>query len=652
MRRFFILTITFFLFFNLAVKAQFNRYLITFKNKAGSTFSLNNPAQYLSQRARDRRERYNIIIDSTDLPVNANYLEAVRLSGNVNILNVSKWLNQISIYTTDASAINTINNLSFVATAVPIASRNSNISIDKFFHEKLNDTLLTQSNKPTSNTFNYGLSGGQIRIHNGQFLHDHGFRGEKMQLAVLDAGFYRYDILRTFDSIRINNQILGTWDFVDGEQSVAEDDSHGMHCLSTIAANIPGLFVGTAPKTSFYLFRTEDVFSEYPIEEHNLSVAAEMADSLGVDLCSISLGYTEFSNPSFNYTYNDMNGNTSISAKAVDLAAKKGMLMVVAAGNEGTSSWRYVSTPADADSCLAIAAVDTLGRIASFSSYGPSSDNRIKPNIAAVGRNAVVANSNTGLPSFGSGTSYACPNMAGITTCLWQAFQEASNMQIINTLQLSGNTYSNPNDRTGFGIPDVKKAFVLLQKQFSTREALFSQCKANIAIEIKTDSTMKIEVERKFPTDSIYTLITTFQQNGNYGLKQFFYVDDLSGTDYGFVNYRYKMIIDTDTSYYLDSTVVNYLNNCKIIIPNQNNITISPNPFTDNFFINLERTADTKVDVIVVNTLGQKLHSETFTHLAGIGAHEINMRQASRGIYFVTVFLNGKKEIVKKIIKQ
>jgi hypothetical protein len=159
-------------------------------------------------------------------------------------------------------------------------------------------------------------------------------------------------------------------------------------------------------------------------------------------------------------------------------------------------------------------------------------------------------------------------------------------------------------------------------------------------------------VERKFPTDSIYTLITTLHQNGNYGLKQFFYVDDLSGTDYGFVNYRYKMIIDTDTSYYLDSTVVNYLNNCKIIIPNQNNITISPNPFTDNFFINLERTADTKVDVIVVNALGQKLHSETFTHLAGIGAHEINMRQASRGIYFVTVFMNGKKEIVKKIIKQ
>lgn len=652
MRSVYILTIAFVLFLNLTVNAQFNRYLITFKDKAGTVFSLNNPSQFLSQRSIDRRVRYNIMIDSTDLPVNANYIEAVRLSGNVNILNVSKWLNQISIYTTDASAINTINNLSFVATAVPIASRNSNISFDKFFHEKINDTILTQNNKPSSNTFDYGLSGGQIRIHNGQFLHDHGFRGEKMQLAVLDAGFYRYDVLSTFDSIRNNNQILGTWDFVDREQSVAEDDSHGMHCLSTIAANIPGLFVGTAPKTSFYLFRTEDVFSEYPIEEHNLSVAAEKADSLGVDLCSISLGYTEFSNPSFDYTYNDMNGNTSISAKAVDLAAKKGMLMVVAAGNEGTSAWHYISTPADADSCLAIAAVDTLGRIASFSSYGPSSDNRIKPNIAAVGRNAVVANSNTGLPSFGSGTSYACPNMAGITTCLWQAFQEASNMQIINTLQQSGNTYSNPNDRTGFGIPDVKKAFVLLQKQFSTREALFSQCKANIAIEIKTDSTMKIEVERKFPTDSIYTLITTFQQSGNYGMKQFFYADDLSATDYGFVNYRYKMIIDADTSYYLDSTVVNYLNNCKIIIPNQNNITISPNPFTDNFFINLERTADTKVDVIVVNALGQKLHSETFTHLAGIGAHEINMRQTSRGIYFVTVFMNGKKEIVKKIIKQ
>jgi hypothetical protein len=652
MKRFFSMTLAVILCFCFQSHAQFNRYLISFKDKAGTSFSLSNPTQFLSQRAIERRTRYNIAIDSTDIPVNANYIESVRQSGNITILNVSRWLNQISIFTTDAAALNAINNLPFVVSALPIASRNNNNNFNTKFDNNFVDAPIVNSNKVTGNTYQYGVSGAQVRIHKGQFLHNHGFRGENMQLAVIDAGFYHYDVLPTFDSVRNNNQILGTWDFVDREESVAEDDSHGMHCLSTIAANIPGTFVGTAPKTSFYLFRTEDVSSEYPIEEHNLAIAAERADSLGVDLCSVSLGYTEFSDPSFDYTYNDMNGNTTISAKAVDLAAKKGMLMVIAAGNEGAGSWRYISTPADADSCLTIGAVDTIGRVASFSSYGPSSDNRIKPNVAAVGRNAVVANSITGLPSFGSGTSYACPNMAGITTCLWQAFPEASNMQIINTLQKSGNIYSNPNDRIGYGIPDVKKSFVMLQKQFSTRGAIFRQCKAEISIDIKTDSTMKIEVERKFPTDSTYTTITTLQNLGNYGMSSFFYADDLSNTDYGYVNYRYKVIIDSDTSYYLDSSLVNYLNNCKIIIPAENKLTISPNPFNGTLYINLERTSDTKISIVIHSSLGQKVYTDAFNHLAGIATHEINLNHLSRGVYYVTVYANDNKEITKKIVKQ
>ena len=652
MKRFYLMTLTIILCFCTRSNAQYNRYLISFKDKAGTFFSLSNPTQYLSQRAIERRNRYNIAIDSADIPVNNSYIESVRSAGNVTILNVSKWLNQVSIFTTDAAALTTIGNLPFVASAIPIASRTNNYGFNKIFDTNFADAPNTSTNKITGNIYNYGVSTSQVRIHNGQFLHNHGFRGENMQLAVIDAGFYHYDVLPTFDSIRNNNQILGTWDFVDREVSVSEDDSHGMHCLSTIAANMPGTFVGTAPKTSFYLFRTEDVTSEYPIEEHNLAVAAERADSLGVDLCSISLGYTEFSAPSFNYTYNDMNGNTTISAKAVDVAAKKGMLMVIAAGNEGSNSWRYISTPADADSCLTIGAVDTIGRVATFSSYGPSSDNRIKPNVAAVGRSAVVANSITGLPSFGSGTSYACPNMAGITTCLWQAFPEVSNMKIINTLQKSGNIFSSPNDRIGYGIPDVKKAFVMLQKELSTNGAIFRQCKAEISIDIKTDSSMRIEVERKFPTDSTYTTITTFQNQSSYGSNSFFYADDLSDTDYGYVNYRYKVIINTDTSYYLDSTLVNYLNNCKIIIPAENKLAITPNPFNGTLYLNLERTADTKVDIVIYNSLGQKVYTDSFNHLAGIATHGINLNQLSKGVYYVTVYTNDNKEITKKIIKQ
>ena len=235
----------------------------------------------------------------------------------------------------------------------------------------------------------------------------------------------------------------------------------GMNCFSTIAANIPGTFVGTAPATSFYLFRTEDVSSEYPVEEQNFAAAAERADSLGVDVFSVSLGYTTFSNNLFNYTYSDMNGNTTISAKAADFAAKKGIFVTVAAGNEGSNSWHYITTPADADSVLTVGAVALNKQVALFSSFGPSSDGQIKPAVAAVGSGAVIANQNTGFPSFGNGTSYSCPIMAGIATCLWQAFPEVNNMGIIDALQKSADRFTIPDDRTGFGIPDVRLLFSL-----------------------------------------------------------------------------------------------------------------------------------------------------------------------------------------------
>ena len=634
--------------------AQFNRYVVKFKNKNTNPYSLNNPIQYLTQRALDRRSRYNLSIDSIDLPVTPRYIDSIRLAGNVTILNVSKWLNQVSIQTTDALALAKINSFSFVSTTQPIASRIAVTPVNKILSTALTDIDISHftSKQTATDVFDYGLSNGQVKIHQGQFLHNHGFRGEGMQLAVIDAGFYHYNTLVTFDSIRSNNQILGTWDFVANEASVSEDDSHGMHCLSTIAANMPGVFVGTAPKTSFYLFRSEDVGSEYPIEEHNFALAAERADSLGVDVCSTSLGYSTFDNPIFDYTYNDMNGNTTISARAADIAAKKGMLLVLAAGNEGNNSWHYIITPADADSVLAIAAVDTLGNVASFSSYGPSSDGQIKPAVAAVGRNAVVANSFTGFPSYGSGTSYACPNMAGITTCLWQAFPEANNMQIINALETCASNFNTPNDRIGYGIPDAKKAFVLLQKYFSTNHASFNQCKVLIDLSIKTDNTMSIGIERKFPTDLDYSLITTMQNNGDYSMHQFSYTDDLTGTNFGTVSYRFKMTIGSDTTFYIDSAVVNYSNNCTIIIPTNNSISITPNPVSNFLNINIERISESKIDIIIYNAAGQKVYATNYTQEPGSTTKLIDMYTYGRAVYFVSVFIDGKKEITKKILRQ
>lgn len=541
--------------------AQFSRYIVRLKDKGTNPFSLSNPSQYLTQRSINRRTRYNIAVDSTDLPITPRYIDSIRLAGAVTILNSSKWLNQVAIQTNDAAALAKINSFPFVISTGPIAARNqqNNSPVNKKLDVEL--TPIPQGQSPstiTADYYNYGQSYGQVHLNNGDFLHNRGFRGQGMQMAVLDAGFYHYLSLPTFDSVRMNNQVLGTWDFVAGNASVDEDHTHGMNCFSIIAANMPGVFIGTAPKTSFYLYRTEDVASEYPIEEQNWIAGMERADSLGVDITSTSLGYFEFDNPVFNYTYADMDGNTTMSAKGADLAAKKGMLVVMAAGNEGGSAWHYIITPSDADSVVAVGAVSTSGVVGSFSSYGPSSDGQIKPTVAAVGVSAVIANPSNGQPTFGSGTSFACPNMAGLATCLWQAFPEINNMGIITALQQAGNRANNPDNRTGYGIPDLKKAFVMLIKQLYTQQFSVANCSVTLQWTAKTDSAISIAVERKLPADINYSTINTQTSVGAFAARNFSFTDDLRNFPTSGIKYRFKMNVAADTSFYLDSVTVNF----------------------------------------------------------------------------------------------
>lgn len=639
--------------FSLVTNAQFSRYIIKFKDKGTNPFSISNPSQYLTQRAIQRRTRYNIAIDSTDLPITPRYIDSLRAAGAVSILNSSRWLNQVLIKTSDATALAKINSLPFVLSTNPIAPlvQATQTSNNKFGVTEQNTGSFSPSEPDNLlDVYNYGRSNGQVKIHKGEFLHNHGFRGEGMHMAMLDAGFLNYLTLRPFDSIRLNNQVLGTWDFVANEASVNEDDKHGMHCLSTIAANVPGVFIGTSPKTSFYLYRTEDVASEYPVEEQNWAAGVERADSLGVDICSTSLGYFQFDNSIFNYTYNDLNGNTTISVRAADLAAKKGMLMVVALGNEGNNIWHYLISPADGDSVMAVGAVDTLGNVASFSSYGPSSDGQVKPNVASVGLNAIVANSTNGAPAYGNGTSFACPNMAGITSCLWQAFPEINNMGIINAMQISATKAANPDDRVGYGIPDAKKAFVYLIKQLYTQQGSLNGCNANIMFGVKSDSTMSISIERKLSTETNYSVIVTKQGLGSFGLQNYIFPDDLSSSPAGVVQYRLRMDIATDTTFYLDSLSVN-LPNCAGTVAT-NNILIAPNPVIDNLSITFSRITATKYEILVYNASGQKIYRVSGQQAAGTGTVLVPMKSLSSGVYYVTVFIDNKKMATKEILRR
>jgi len=437
----------------------YHRYVIEFTDKDNSPFSVSNPSQYLSQRAIDRRNRYNIPNVESDLPINPSYIQQVLATG-VKLLNRSKWLNSISIQTDDSLALVAISNLPFVKSANPVAQRNAGPSViqrQKFMNDTISSAGFPEKTS-SLNSFNYGPAFHQIDMMKGEVLHDKGYRGQGMVMAILDGGFYNTnrDSLDVFDSLFDEHRIAGTWNFVKGTDTVFSYATHGTEVLSCIEADKPGFEIGTAPKACVYLFVTEDVSSESPIEEHNWAAGAEAADSLGADIISSSLGYTEFDDPAFNHTYADMNGHTCMSSRAAMAAASKGMIVCSSAGNEGMHPWFYISAPADADSIITTGATDSTGTITLFSSHGPTSDGRIKPTVVAQGIRTWVIDpapaNHTTYP--GNGTSFSNPILAGLVACLWQAHQDKNNMQIINAIIQSATLNLNPNDSFGYGIPD------------------------------------------------------------------------------------------------------------------------------------------------------------------------------------------------------
>lgn len=460
-----ILPVLIILFLTTSLQAQYTKIIIQFKDKGSNTFSIANPSQYLSQRALQRRTKYNIAIDSTDLPITKRYIDSIRLAGDVNILSASKWLNQVLIQAADSAALSKIRSFPFVKSAQPVGLR---IAVESPVPGKFVETVTplivpaTSRTAATTDYFDYGSSYGQVHIHEGEFLHNKGFRGENVVIAMLDAGYQQYKTLSVFDSVRMNGQVLGERDFVTFDNSVNEDDAHGMYCLSIIAANRPGKMIGTAPKAGFLLLRTENSVGEYPIEEHNWVAGAEFADSAGADMITSSLGYNIFNDPAFNHTYSQLYRNAAQVTQGAALACKKGMIVTNSAGNDGSNSWKYISFPADADSVCAVGAVTPTGDPAAFSSYG--FPGKVKPNVASVGVSTVIAGLNNEVVN-GNGTSFSNPNLAGLIACLWQAFPAYNNMKILDAVYKSASHYTTSDDRSGFGIPNFRKAYLALKKE-------------------------------------------------------------------------------------------------------------------------------------------------------------------------------------------
>jgi subtilisin family serine protease len=429
-------------------------YLVQYKDKNGTGYSLSSPEKYLSQRAIERRQRYHIEIDSTDLPVSAKYILQLANTG-VKIVHNSKWLNASLILVSDTYKLQNIKNLSCVKKieyrgAKKPAKRKKIYESDYNFNNKVKSVL-------TANRYAYGSAEAQVYQCNGQVLHNNGYTGKDMWIAVLDGGFYGVDRFAVFDSLRNENRLGGYYDFVDPSESFFETESHGMSVLSVMAANAPGLLVGTAPAAKYWLMLCEDTNSEYPVEEDNWVCAAELSDSIGIDVISSSLGYGVFDDNSLSYKHEYMNGSYAHASIGASMAGAKGILVVVSAGNSRDEEFSQVGSPADAKNTLTIGAVKLNGEITYFSSAGPSADGRVKPDVSALGYNTALYRPNDTY-GVGSGTSFASPVISGLAACLWQACRELSPAEIIHLIQYSSSQYTNPDSLYGFGIPNFEKA--------------------------------------------------------------------------------------------------------------------------------------------------------------------------------------------------
>nr|WP_321996962.1 S8 family serine peptidase [Draconibacterium orientale] len=436
-----------------AIHAQ-NYFWIGFTDKNNSEYSLDHPEMYLSERAIQRRSNQNIAVDSLDLPVKQTYIDSV-LTLDVELVHASKWLNGITVRCDSATLADSLGHWSFIREVQLTKPGMSTKSLhNKFADEQLSD-------RAPIDTSVYGASVHQIGMMEGQVLHNENFRGQGMQIAVIDAGFYKADELPAFDSLWTNNQILGTKDFVNPADDFFSTNYHGMSVLSCMGGNIPGELIGTAPKASYWLLRSEDSGSEYIVEEDNWVAAAEFADSVGVDIINASLGYTEFDDASTNHTYADMDGKTTRVTRGANIAASRGILVFASAGNERDNSWFRIVAPSDGVNVIGVGAVDTNFSPAFFSSAGPAVDGALKPNVSAMGYSTTLQRSN-GTVGIANGTSFSSPVLAGMAASLWQAYPEKTAVEIKTALEESGHLYNSPDSLQGYGVPNMQVACSLL----------------------------------------------------------------------------------------------------------------------------------------------------------------------------------------------
>jgi len=438
------LSFSFYLFFALifccfGVNAQTQtKYWVSFTKKTAKHFD---PYRFFDPKTIENRQKSGLpLSDWYDLPVDSEFIYGVAQIAD-SIGYASRWLNGLAVYA-DVLEIKKISALPYVKTV--------ELMPNKAVIASINDSL--SNNATGKDTSKRTKLAEQIDGLDGNEMAAHGLTGKGIRIAILDVGFVNADKHPAFEYLRSHHGIILTYDFLHHKENVYGSGAHGTAVLSCIAGKYKGYNMGLAPDAEFLLARTEREATEFKDEEDAWVAAAEWAEQHGAQMISCSLGYTYQ-----RYFYKDMNGHTSVAARGASMAARKGILICIAAGNEGENQWKFVTTPGDCDSVLTVGGYDPkTGYHSGFSSFGPTSDGRLKPNVIAASTTWVATPTAYG---YESGTSFATPLIAGFTACVWQYLKGKNNVQIMDTIQKLSSLYPYFDYAHGYGIPKAGYLF-------------------------------------------------------------------------------------------------------------------------------------------------------------------------------------------------
>lgn len=618
-----IISLIFFIFLSLEINAKEKvKYWIFFKDKGENYFQkidFGKDSYYysiaknsVSSRAIERRiKRFGELkFDYSDLPINQNYIFKLKQLG-IEVENSSRWFNGVTAYL-EEDILERLKNLDFIKSIQRV-----NILVNR---DKAN-TLTVAPNDPLlskiTTKYNYGLSLTQNQMINVPKVHDLGIEGSGVLVGLMDTGFdwRRHNALKNLKVLREYDFIFRDSITANESNDISGQDGHGTLCFSILAGYAPDTLIGPSFKSEFILAKTEDVRSETKIEEDNWVSAVEWMESLGVDVVSSSLGYNEFDNGVGNYTYKDMNGETAIITRAADIAVTKGMVVVVSAGNEGSTSWRYITAPADGKNVISVGAVLSNGQKASFSSIGPTYDGRIKPDVSALGVSVYHAVSGTKSSySYSSGTSVACPLVAGVASLILSARPDLTPFQVRDALRNTASQNTNPNNEIGWGVIDAYKALTYNGLVFSNGPEVV-KLSTNVKVSIYVASSYQIDkssVKIYYSTDGLnYSSLNMTQEK---------YLDEYNSGLYSVnipipsnVNNIYCYFSASDTKglrkhpYNAPNKNFNILNNnSNTKLPDNYTLYQNyPNPFNPDTRIKFSIPKRTKVSLNIYNLLGQ-----------------------------------------------